>query len=159
MSEQLKFYKGLEGDLPVGSNIIIGALYHCTDTKNTYLGTSSGLELWASGTSVCQGAEKGIVFYEGDAEGKYSLAGGTTDENIIDDLVGSIVGSKFEIEAPEARGDVSISMGASTKAYSTGSRAYGVSSQAGYLGYYIWGVSGNTITLSTNQHTSLTFSR
>lgn len=52
MSEQLKFFKGLEEDLPQGSSIIIGALYHCTDTKNTYIGTNKGLELWASGTSV-----------------------------------------------------------------------------------------------------------
>lgn len=39
MSEQLKFYKGLEEDLPI-SNIEIGALYHCEDTGNTYRGIS-----------------------------------------------------------------------------------------------------------------------
>ena len=40
MSEQLKFYKGVEKDLPK-SGIEIGALYHCTDTKNTYIGISA----------------------------------------------------------------------------------------------------------------------
>lgn len=100
-----------------------------------------------------------LTIGEGVAAGDYSLASGTTDSSLINDLVGSTVGSQFTITAPEAKGDVSIAMGASTKAYSTGARAYGVSNQAGYLGYYIWSVSGNTITLSTNQHTSLTFSR
>jgi hypothetical protein len=103
--------------------------------------------------------EDSIVIGEGVATGDYSLASGTTDSSLVNDLVGSTVGSQFTITAPEAKGDVSIAMGASTKAYSTGARAYGVSNQAGYLGYYIWSVSGNTITLSTNQHTSLTFSR
>lgn len=40
MSEQLKFYKGIEANLPT-SGIEIGALYHCTDTGNTYIGTSN----------------------------------------------------------------------------------------------------------------------
>ena len=38
MSEQLKFYKGLESKLPAAEDIQIGALYHCIDTNNTYLG-------------------------------------------------------------------------------------------------------------------------
>jgi hypothetical protein len=39
MSEQLKFYKGMENALPEKANIEKGALYHCIDTNNTYLGT------------------------------------------------------------------------------------------------------------------------
>lgn len=38
MSEQLKFFKGLESSLPAAEDIQIGALYHCIDTNNTYLG-------------------------------------------------------------------------------------------------------------------------
>ena len=38
MSEQIKFYKGMESDLPARGAIEIGALYHCVDTNNTYLG-------------------------------------------------------------------------------------------------------------------------
>jgi hypothetical protein len=49
MSENLYFYKGLESNLPK-SGIIIGGLYHCTDTKNTYIGISTTkMELWANG--------------------------------------------------------------------------------------------------------------
>jgi hypothetical protein len=39
MSEKLKFFKGIEADLP--SSLIPGAIYHCTDTGNTYLATSA----------------------------------------------------------------------------------------------------------------------
>ena len=129
----------------------------------TKLELNNGLELKvnkADMPNVTKGNGKdSIVIGDGAATGDYSLASGTTDSSLIDDLVGSTVSSQFTITAPEAKGDVSMAMGASTKAYSTGARAYGVSNQAGYLGYYIWNISGNTITLSTNQHTSLTFSR
>lgn len=37
MSEKLKFYKGLEENL-VNISIEPGAIYHCTDTGNTYIG-------------------------------------------------------------------------------------------------------------------------
>ena len=36
MSEQLKFFKGNETNLP--AEVEQGALYHCEDTGNTYLG-------------------------------------------------------------------------------------------------------------------------
>jgi hypothetical protein len=46
MSEQLKFYKGEELNLPAsGEN---GAIYHCKDTKNTYLATENSMERFAS---------------------------------------------------------------------------------------------------------------
>jgi hypothetical protein len=38
LSDNIKFLKGIEADLPKGSNIIVGALYHCVDTGNTYIG-------------------------------------------------------------------------------------------------------------------------
>ena len=48
MNEKLKFYKGFESDLPK-DNIEPGALYHCTDTGNTYRGTdTNALELFSS---------------------------------------------------------------------------------------------------------------
>ena len=48
MSEQVKFYKGSEADLPT-SGIEVGAFYHCEDTKNTYRGISdTQLELYSS---------------------------------------------------------------------------------------------------------------
>ena len=52
MSEKIYFYKGLETNLPT-ADIIAGALYHCTDTKNTYIGMADGtLELYSTGTQI-----------------------------------------------------------------------------------------------------------
>ena len=51
MSERLQFFKGLESDLP--TTYVTGALYHCTDTGNTYLATStSELKLYSTSTSI-----------------------------------------------------------------------------------------------------------
>ena len=51
MSENLKFYKGLEANLPT-SGIEVGALYHCTDTGNTYRGvTSTEMQLFSTTNS------------------------------------------------------------------------------------------------------------
>ena len=38
MSEKLKFYKGLEENLVNITEIEVGAIYHCIDTGNTYIG-------------------------------------------------------------------------------------------------------------------------
>lgn len=59
MSEQIKFYKGLEENLPTGKAtddngliidpIEVGALYHCTDTGNTYRGVAANrMELFST---------------------------------------------------------------------------------------------------------------
>lgn len=41
MSEQLKFFKGNTEATLAGITLIPGALYHCLDTGNTYLATST----------------------------------------------------------------------------------------------------------------------
>lgn len=51
MSEQLKFYKGNESNLP--SVFEIGAIYHCLDTGNTYLATSaSTLQIFSTNKKI-----------------------------------------------------------------------------------------------------------
>ena len=100
-----------------------------------------------------------VIIGEGTANGNYSIAAGTSDDSIATELVGSTIDSYFTITAPEAKGTASHAYGASTKSYSSGSRAYGVNSQAGYLGYYIWSISGNTLTLSTTQKKSILSSK
>lgn len=58
MNEQIKFYKGLESNLPT-SEIEIGALYHCTDTKNTYIGISATkLQIFSTGIIIYSGTEE-----------------------------------------------------------------------------------------------------
>jgi hypothetical protein len=73
MSEQLKFYKGLEKDLPT-SRIEIGALYHCTDTGNTYRGISTTkMELFSNTIGFTQLNDDntigGVIINQGDASG------------------------------------------------------------------------------------------
>ena len=51
MSEQLKFYKGNESNLP--SVFEVGAIYHCLDTGNTYLATSaSTLQIFSTNKKI-----------------------------------------------------------------------------------------------------------
>lgn len=60
MSENLYFFKGFERNLPT-SGIKIGGLYHCTDTGNTYIGTSSTTMALYSTTTTVQ-----IITWEDD---------------------------------------------------------------------------------------------
>lgn len=48
MSENLKFFKGSEMDLPVANPSNAGNIYHCEDTGNTYLSNGNSMILFAS---------------------------------------------------------------------------------------------------------------
>lgn len=96
--------------------------------------------------------DNSVVINEGDANGKSSVAGGSTDKSLITDLVGT-AGLLTSVNAPKANGNASLAFGASTIAHSTGAMALGAESEAGCLGYYFWNIdfTNNIITLSTNQ--------
>ena len=65
MADKLIFSKGLEKDLPK-SNIVTGGLYYCTDTGNTYIGTSSTtMKLYSTGALA--GTKPGLVKSGGNA--------------------------------------------------------------------------------------------
>ena len=73
MSEQIKFYKGSEANLPT-SGIEIGALYHCEDTGNTYRGISATeLELFSSavGKKIISIDENSEGYIAGEIFGDY----------------------------------------------------------------------------------------
>lgn len=97
-----------------------------------------------------------IVLATGDAKGSYSVAGGTNDKNLVADLAGSLLAYLTSIDKPTAYGDMSLSFGAGTKSYSTGSVALGANSTAGCLGFYWYNIDFSSanpvITLSTTQH-------
>lgn len=102
--------------------------------------------------------EESLVIGEGTAEGKHSIAGGTTDKSLITDIVGSINSALIPTPmAPTASGNASLSFGAGTNAHSAGSIALGVNTDAGCMGYYFWDIdfTNKTITLSTNQKSLL----
>jgi hypothetical protein len=149
-TEQLYFYKGSEANLPK-SGIKVGALYHCTDTKNTYIGKPGNtMELWSSATSRQQ-LNGGVVIGDGKANGEYSIAGGTIDKQLVTDIVGSTVDGYIKIDPSEANGPMSISYGAGNISHSSASNSFGIKNQSGFLGYYIYkiDVANKSIYLST----------
>lgn len=100
-----------------------------------------------------------IVIGTGDAQGEYSVAGGTNDSSLASSLVGSSLGSLANIDKPTAYGNMSLSFGAGTKSYTSGAVALGAKSTAGAKGFYWWSIdfTNKKITLATNQITSVLF--
>lgn len=81
MLENLKFYKGLEANLPT-YNIEPGALYHCEDTGNTYIGiTTTEMKLYSSAVGKYS-SDGSISFDGGNAwfEGRIKVGGTGWDD-------------------------------------------------------------------------------
>lgn len=130
------------------------------DNVNALEPISSGGEAGGADLPLSKGSgEDSLIIGEGTATGKNSIAAGTSDNGIVTELVGSTIDDYFTIAEPKANGTASQAHGASTVSYSSGSRSYGINSQAGYLGYYIWEIDGNTLVLSTTQNKSFLSSR
>ena len=89
MSEQLKFFKGNQSNL---TNIVpeSGAIYHCEDTGNTYIGKESGLDVFSLGLSYSEdGEEVGtgeIVLKNADTLGGYPASFYTTKTEVSEAL-------------------------------------------------------------------------
>ena len=86
MNENLIFYKGIESLLPHNDNITPGAIYHCTDTGNTYLGAmdpvdgSKFLQLFSTKVGAIS-ADGGEIFNNytlNQATGQYAHAEGSS---------------------------------------------------------------------------------
>lgn len=94
-----------------------------------------------------------LIINDGTTSGKYAVAGGTTNKNLVSDLVGDAAANLISINKSEANGDMSIAYGADNKAHSSASNAFGIKNQSGFLGYYISSLSTDkkTLTLSTTQ--------
>ena len=78
--------------------------------------------------------KKSIVIADGIASGDYSVAGGTTDGDVIKDLAGSLITPT--LSEPEASGNMSLAFGANVKSTSLGTITLGYDSIAGVKGYY-----------------------
>ena len=85
--EQLKFFKGQEEVLLEKTDIEKGAIYHCIDTKNTYLGMDqNGLSPYSSAVGKAVNKVGGEIFNDytnntaaganAHAEGESSTASG-----------------------------------------------------------------------------------
>lgn len=117
---------------------------------------SSAIDYIENKPDIVNGSgKKSIVIGTGNAQGDYSVAGGTNDKNLVADLAGSLISSLASIDTPTAYGDMSLSFGAGTKSYSTGSVSLGANSTAGCLGFYWhsidWTGSNPVIQLTTEQ--------
>jgi hypothetical protein len=95
----------------------------------------------------------GLVINEGAANGSYSVAGGTTDKSLVENLVGSTAAMLVDPNAAVANGELSTSYGVDTVAETAGTMAMGVASMAGAKGYYWHTIdfTNKTITLSTTR--------
>ena len=122
---------------------------------------NNSLLMWDNNNStlVSSPLEKGtgnnsLVINEGVASGNTSIAGGTTDKEMIEELVGSTVAAITNLNPSEARGALSIALGADNKSNTSGSVTLGYKNIGGGKGYYFDGFDGKTITLSTTRRTS-----
>lgn len=123
---------------------------------------NNSLLMWDNNNStfVSSPLEKGtgnnsLVINEGVASGNTSIAGGTTDKTILDGLLGGLTGTAaaLALKASEAKGAMSISLGANNRANTGGSVALGYDNISGGKGYYVTAIdtTNKTITLSTKQ--------
>lgn len=98
-----------------------------------------------------------IVIGDAEANGEFSIAGGTDASSIAESF-----GVTANIGKPVAEGDISLSFGAGTKTLTMGTTAMGVNSIAGCKGFYFWKITFNTnpiIQLSTTQKKNILSSR
>jgi len=80
-----------------------------------------------------------LVTGSGKATGDYSVAAGTADAEALGESLKQILTSgivDFDFSEPEASGNLSLALGASCKAQSTGAISLGVANTAGIKGYY-----------------------
>ncbi|MBO5909443.1 MAG: hypothetical protein J6Q67_06705, partial [Clostridia bacterium] len=100
--------------------------------------------------------EGSILINEGIASGDYSIAGGTTDKEFVEGVVGETLSSIVNLNKSDAQGALSIALGADNIAQSGGSVALGYNNISGAKGYYFDEIDfqNKTITLSTTRRAS-----
>jgi hypothetical protein len=97
-----------------------------------------------------------LIIGEGVASGDAAIAGGSTDKQMLESIVGGTVAALVSAKAAEASGDMSLALGANNKSIAAGAGTIGFGNQGGVQGYY-WDTidfSTNTIKLSHNRRTN-----
>ena len=117
---------------------------------------------------------KSLVINAGNATGEYSIAGGTNDKDLAENLIGydvSSIADSIIIEklgnrglfikeqadkVSEAEGELSVSYGVGNQSLTALSTTLGIANQAGSKGFYLFKAVGNsdstiTLILSTQQ--------
>lgn len=90
MSDNLKFFKGNEADLPIANSSNAGSIYHCEDTGNTYLSNGDQMILFASAVGKTTSLNHGEVFGDyttnittGENSAVFGSAGDTTSTTYL----------------------------------------------------------------------------
>ena len=154
----MAFYNGFE--MPgMGANLSLAPVdpSYNPESENAQSGVAVAQALNTLKLPITNGSgNASIVINEGIASGDYSIAGGTTDKEFIEDLVGATAAAITKLNKAEAQGALSISLGADNIAQSGGSVALGYKNISGAKGYYFDDIdfSNKTITLSTTRRTS-----
>ena len=154
----MAFYNGFE--MPgMGANLSLAPVdpQYNPESENAQSGVAVAQALNTLKLPITNGSGKAsTVINEGIASGDYSIAGGTTDKEFIEDLVGATAAAITKLNKSEAQGALSISLGADSIAQSGGSVALGYKNISGAKGYYFDDIdfSNKTITLSTTRRTS-----
>lgn len=91
-----------------------------------------------------------LIINEGTATGKYAIAGGTDDFDVIKNMTNNEIAEE-DMTSAIAEGAMSIAYGPNSKAISTGTIAIGTNSIAGCKGFYWHHIDGNTIYLTVEQ--------
>lgn len=119
-------------------------------------GTDYDIHASQLGNSLKVGTgDNSLIINEGIASSNTSIAGGTTDKTILDGLLSGLAGTTaaLTLKESEAKGALSISLGANNRANTGGSIALGYDNVSGGKGYYVTSIdtTNKTITLSTKQ--------
>ena len=97
--------------------------------------------------------DNSFVINEGVASGNTSIAGGTTDNDIISNLIEGVGAEIVTLNPSKARGDLSIALGADNISNTTGAVTLGYGNICGGKGYYFSAINEDdrTVTLSSDQ--------
>lgn len=148
---QVKFYTGSDISKATGAD---GSIYITEDASypRMYVG--------ANKTPVGQQVDRLAIGNSITSVPNYSIVGGTNDKTVITGLVGSTAAGYITATAPSSDADCTISVGSSTKVFSTGGNAIGVMNTSGVKGYYYTNINftSRQITLSTKRGSSSTWS-
>lgn len=127
-----------------------GDLLYAVDDHWEY--TISGIKALKEGQ-----ANNSVVINEGIASGNTSIAGGTTDRSLVEGLLGGLSSLVANLKPSEAKGALSISLGANNVSSTGGSISIGYGNISGGKGYYVtdFDTSAKTITLSSSQTSTI----
>lgn len=153
MSENLKFFKGLERDLPVANPSNAGNIYHCEDTGNTFLSNGNSMILFASAvgrkeltggaifgdyrTSGALGANSEShgtgTYTESDNQAAFGTYNANDSSNIFEIGIGDSDDNRENGFAVTNTGSVKIKQDISNDAYSLMPVIFGINMQTGYM--------------------------